>query len=228
MVPEKECILTWAQRFGSMVGPPPGPSLFLLSRFLLYLCLSFFLGLARQNLIESDYILTYVLLLVQAIRDHEYMGRFSGQRHDPFKVSSERAQDRWLLDQLITDRKGKLVRHFEYLKKTSVAAGPWESGRGSMRPIGGTRGEAFRRAFASRVAGGIVGAAFLIGPMWLLVLRQDIYLQLGVTTGCILAFSLVMVVALKTLEAVFAATLAYAAVLMVFVGVVMQSSGGDS
>lgn len=48
---------------------------------------------------------------VQAVRDHEYMGHFSGQRDDPFRVSSERFQERWLLDKLM-DRKGQMVQNF--------------------------------------------------------------------------------------------------------------------
>lgn len=159
------------------------------------------------------------------------MGRFSGQRHDPFRVSSERFQERELLEKLLGTEKLKVVGNFCWLKDTASATGPWEEpwkDKGEMRPIGGTRGEAFRRALWSRVAGALVGAAFLIGPMWPLVLKQDIYLQLGVTTGCIVAFGSVMVFALGTLDAVFAATLAYAAVLMVFVGVVMQSLSASS
>lgn len=57
--------------------------------------------------------------------------------------------------------------------------------------------------------------------MWLLVLKQELYIQLGVTTGCVSAFGLLMAWYLATLEAVFASTLAYSAVLMVFVGVMM-------
>lgn len=48
-------------------------------------------------------------------------------------------------------------------------------------------------------------------------------MQLGATTGCIFTFGFVMVVSVDTLEAVCAATLEYAAVLIVFVSVVMQS-----
>lgn len=120
-----------------------------------------------------------------------------------------------------------LTRHCS-LKPLAMATGPWEDGNGAMQPIGGTRGERLRRALWSRVTGALVGAAFLVGPMWLLALKQEIYLQLGVTTGCIVAFGLVMVVSLNTLDAVFAATLAYAAVLMVFVGVVAQGLGGNT
>lgn len=117
----------------------------------------------------------------------------------------------------------KSMRHFDWRKDAAIPTGPWEDGDGLMRPIGGTRGEAFRHAFWSRAAGALVGAAFLVCPMWALALEQDIYVQLGATTGCIFAFGLVMVVSVDTLEAVFAATLAYAAVLIVFVSVVMQN-----
>lgn len=168
------------------------------------------------------YLSHQLLSTVQAVRDHEYMGRFSGQRHDPFRVSGERFQERWLLKKLMRHKTPML--HFNWFKDAAIPTGPWEDGEDLMRPIGGTRGEAFRHALWSRASGALVAAAFLVGPMWALALEQNIYLQLGVTTGCIFAFGLVMVVAVGTLEAVlFAATLAYAAVLMVFVGVVMQS-----
>lgn len=150
------------------------------------------------------------------------MGKFSGQRHDPFRVSGERFQEKWLLRKLMHE-KLKPMSSFNWRKQAAKPTGPWEDGEGLMRPIGGTRGEAFRHALWSRAFGALAAAAFLVGPMWALALKQNIYLQLGVTTGCIFAFGLVMVVAVSTLEAVFAATLAYAAVLMVFVGVVMQS-----
>ena len=55
--------------------------------------------------------------------------------------------------------------------------------------------------------------------MWGLVLNREVYFHLGLTTGCVLAFGFLMAWYLNTLEAVFAATLAYAAVLIVVVGV---------
>lgn len=154
------------------------------------------------------------------------MGRFASSSTDPFRVCHSRAADNWLLDKYITQAHAKFISSYLWLKPAARATGRWESSKGAMRPIGGTRGEAFRRANLTRAGGALLAAGFLIGPMWALVLRQEVYLQLGVVTGCIAAFGAVMVVALETLEAVFAATLAYAAVLMVFVGVVMQSLGG--
>ncbi|PSR98977.1 hypothetical protein BD289DRAFT_361612, partial [Coniella lustricola] len=175
-----------------------------------------------------EYDLTYacfnVPLIVQAVRDHEYMCQFSEERNDPFKISSERSLDRQMLYQAMR-HKLKPLGLFQYLKPTATPTGPWEDGQGEIRPMVGTRGEYFRRALWSRLAGALIGAVFLIGPMWLLVLEQNIFLQLGVVTGCIVIFGLLMVVWLDMLDAVFAATLAYAAVLMVFVGVVMQNLG---
>ncbi|KAK2599809.1 hypothetical protein N8I77_011532 [Diaporthe amygdali] len=159
---------------------------------------------------------------VQAVRDHEYIARFRGQRHDPFRVSSERFQEKILLDR-VGMRCGKIVDDLQHLQPGALATGPWEDGESVMRPIGGIRGEALRWALWLRIASTLIGIGFLIGPMWGLVLNQNVYLQLGVTTGCVVVFGLVMVAALPTLEAVFAATLAYAAVLMVFVGVVMAA-----
>lgn len=162
---------------------------------------------------------------VQAFRDLQYMGRFTSPSTDPFRVCSSRGADRDLLDRYISHHHRRYIHFYHWLKPTARAAGPWESDDGMIRPIGGTRGEAFRRANLTRAGGALLAAAFLVGPMWGLVLRQEVYLQLEVVTGCIVAFGAVMVLALETLEAVFAATLAYAAVLMVFVGVVMARLG---
>ena len=176
---------------------------------------------------------------VQAVQDHEYMAKFSRQHNDPFIASSEHSHDDILLfDAMI--RKDKTVSNLGnpsdpdnlvYLKESATPTGPWEtrSRHRGARPIASTRAEALRRALWSRIGGACVGGVFLIGPMWLLVLKQELYLQLGVTTGCVSAFGLLMACYLDTLEAVFAATLGYAAVLMVFVGVVMGnvSSSGD-
>jgi len=178
---------------------------------------------------------------VQAIQDHEYMAKFSRQRDDPFIASSERSHDNNLLQRAMNYR-GKTAsdlgdpsdpENLVHLKMSATPTGPWEvpsAGRGAL-PIANTRTEVVRRALWSRIGGACIGGAFLIGPMWLLVLKQELYLQLGATTGCVSAFGLLMAWYQGTLEAVFAATLEYAAVLMVFVGVVMgnvSSSRGGS
>lgn len=97
------------------------------------------------------------------------------------------------------------------LKLGACAAGRWESDDREIRPVGRARGEPF--------GGALLAAGFLIGPISALVLRQEVCLQLKVVTGCNFAFGAVMLLALETLEAVFAA------VLMVFVGVLMARLG---
>lgn len=161
---------------------------------------------------------------VQAVRDHEYMGQFTGQSHDPFRVSSRRFEDRNLLN-LVANRLGKTVADLKHLQPEALATGPWEDGKRMIRPSQDwRRGDAFVRNVLSRVVSTLVAVLFLIGPMWYLVLNQDILLQLIATTGCVMLFGGLMAVTLSTLEAIFAATLAYAAVLMVFVGAVMDGA----
>lgn len=61
--------------------------------------------------------------------------------------------------------------------------------------------------------------------MWLLVLKRGVYFQLGFTTGCVSVFALMVAWIATTADVVFSASLAYAAVLMVFIGVMMQEQG---
>ncbi|PIG82040.1 hypothetical protein AARAC_000143 [Aspergillus arachidicola] len=162
---------------------------------------------------------------VQAVQDHEYMARYSGKRNDPFIASSERVHDNYLLMREMA-RYGKTASDMEAFKERATPTGLWETGEGGAQPIGATRTETLKKGLWSRIAGALVGGAFLVGPMWLLALKQELYLQLGVTTGCVSLFGLLMAWYLSSLEAVFAASLAYAAVLMVFIGVMIQEKGG--
>lgn len=153
------------------------------------------------------------------------MAKHSGKRNDPFIASSERLHDHYILEREMT-RQGKIPDDFEALKATAILTGPWEKGnRAGAQPIYATRAETMKRGLFSRLAGALVGGAFLIGPMWLLALERDLYFQLGFTTGFVSAFGLLMAWYLNTLESVFAASIAYAAVLMVFIGVIMQEAG---
>jgi hypothetical protein len=158
------------------------------------------------------------------------MAKFSGQRKDPFIASSERSQDNSLLQRAINYH-SKFVNRYDHhdpnnlidLISSAAVTGPWEDLRQDWNgdAIANTRAEVNRRARWSRIGGACVGGGFLIAPMWLLVLKQELYIQLGVTTGCVSTFGLLMAWYLPTLEAVFASTLAYSAVLMVFVGAIM-------
>lgn len=63
-----------------------------------------------------------------------------------------------------------------------------------------------------------VGAALLLGPMWLMVLHNTLYTGLITTTVCVAVFGLVVVSRLDKPMDVLSATAAYAAVLVILVG----------
>lgn len=160
--------------------------------------------------------------IVQAVQDHDFMAKFSQQRGDPFIASSERLHDHILLSNAV-DNKSQTPRDVNELKRHAIPTGPWEK-KGEnhgVKTIANSRSEMWRRAFISRLSGALIGGAFLVGPMWLLALKRDVFVHLGVTTGCVAGFGCLMAWYLSTLEAVFVTTLAYSAVLVVFVGVVI-------
>lgn len=69
-----------------------------------------------------------------------------------------------------------------------------------------------------------VGAALLLGPMWLMVLHNTLYTGLITTTVCVAVFGLVVASRLDKPMDVFSATAAYAAVFVVFMGLTTESS----
>lgn len=125
-------------------------------------------------------------------------------------------------------------RHREWIErllKVSIPTGPWETGDSkssskSASALVNTRTASAKIAFWERVGAAGIGGAFLIGPMWILALERNLFVHLGVATACVTAFGLSCSFYLKTVDGVFAATLAYAAVIMVFVGVVLEEAGG--
>ncbi|KAF3074906.1 hypothetical protein CFAM422_002666 [Trichoderma lentiforme] len=152
---------------------------------------------------------------------------FYNSPDDPFIASSARVHDDIYLKSAITLH-GKEAADIAPVE-TAISTGPWEDRhRQSAKSIANTRGETQKKAFLSRIGGTVVGGAFLIFPMWLMVLKQEIYLSLGVTTSCAAAFGLLMALSIGSLDAVFAAIFAYAAILMVFVGVMMQNTSSST
>lgn len=165
---------------------------------------------------------------VQAVRDYEYMKKFSGQTYDPFIVSSERYHERELLVEAL-DINGLDLFTTARKKEEAIPTGPWEkySPKGQVL-IGGTRpdaeAEALYKAFWRRMAGAVLGGAFLVGPMWLFILHRNLVFLLGGTTVCVFLFRALTTFLVNSPGDVFTATLAYAAVLMVFVGVTIEES----
>lgn len=163
---------------------------------------------------------------MQAVQDQEYMAKFSQQSNDPFIASQEREHDGYLLLDALT-REGITPSNLNEHKTYAIPTGPWERcapGQGAQ-PIVGTRSESLKRAALSRISAALVAAVFLVGPMWVLVLHQEVFFQLGFTTACVLAFGMLVAWYLDTVDKVFSVTLAYAAVLMVFIGVIMEQDG---
>lgn len=116
------------------------------------------------------------------------------------------------------------------LRKASIPTGPWEvfNNANPYQPsptLVNTRTMSAKKAFWTRVGAAAIGATFLIAPMWVLALQRNFYIHLGVATGCISAFGLLVSLYLESVDNVFAATLAYAAVIMVFVGIVIEEIG---
>lgn len=200
--------------------------------------------------ITSIFVHYYTLtsqIIAQAVRDYDFMTTALQNPLDAFVISSEMA-----LDRVILQTKGSenriLMKHIctrpeeeipyvptrrdldasFHVPDEVIHTGPWEkvSINGRVKPTGGTRGSNVRsilkRAFWWRLGAAPVGAAFLIGPLWFLSLRKELYLQLGATTGFMLGFAFITAFFVEKADQVFAGTLAYAAVLMVFVGVTLD------
>lgn len=147
------------------------------------------------------------------MRDYDYMAQCSKKPRDYFLATGERHVDRYIIKRVIKQSIGGLDR-LEHLELIS----PDEHWDDDGRPIGDTRGTMSFQDFRGRVFLGSVGAVLLLGPMWLMVLHKTLYTGLVTTTVCVAVFGIVAVFRLDKPIDVFSATAAYAAVLVVFVG----------
>lgn len=155
----------------------------------------------------------------------------TSRSHDYFIVSYERHHDKVVIRDAMEDHFAGMKNLYEKGTDYAHPSGPWEyHDKNRAEPIGGTRRESLnslsRHAFWWRLSAAFVGAGFLIGPMWLLALKQQLYLQLEATTGFVLGFGLVMTIFVDKIDQVFAGTLVYTAVLMVFVELSLQGATG--
>ncbi len=152
------------------------------------------------------------------------MGQHIWQPNDPFFVTGERFVDRMMMQSAMRDMENEA----DPLRQAE-AGRRWETARDRPKPIGGTRDgrywEMWFKGFRQRLAMAAVGAAFLIAPMWLMVLHNTLYTALVSTTVFVMVFGLVMALRLDKLMDVMSATAAYAAVLVVFVGLTTSAPG---
>jgi hypothetical protein len=145
------------------------------------------------------------------------MGQHLQLRRDPFYVSGERIIDRHMLQVAMEGRETEVDK----LRKVQIV-GRWKTGNVNPESVGGTRDDNFHRAwirgFRQRVGAAVVSGIFLLGPMWLMVMHKTRYTAFASTTVFVSVFGLMMALVLDKLMDVLLSTAAYAAVLVVFVG----------
>ncbi|ROW10731.1 hypothetical protein VPNG_05128 [Cytospora leucostoma] len=160
---------------------------------------------------------------IQALRDYDYMREYSKRPRDNFLATGERHIDRYVTRKVIK----KVLGGYDELEGVSktTPVGPWET---DSRPIGETRRSTTKALLLKeshdRLLLAIAGAVLLLGPMWLMVLHETLYTGLITTTVCVAVFGLVVVNRLEKPMDVLSATAAYAAVLVVFVGLTTDNS----
>jgi len=139
-------------------------------------------------------------------------------------VRSERNVDAAVLTAALHDIPGNkledmLWTYIEDEKRKANFVPPVEK---APRAIGGTRLATTQKQrtqlFLKRIVFSIVGGAFLVGPMWLMVLVNRQYASLISTSVFVFAAGMVAAWKLDEPIAVLSTTAAYAAVLVVFVG----------
>jgi len=157
--------------------------------------------------------------IVKAMQNYDYMNNCSQRPADPFLVTGERTIDDYVLCSIMRET---ITSEFNTKKfEQSTFIGPLE-GEEDKTPIGGLRHETNResklRDLRIRLGLAAVGAAFLVGPMWLMVLHRTLYTALVSTTVFVVLFGVIMAVSLEKGIDVLSSTAAYSAVLVVFVG----------
>ena len=155
-----------------------------------------------------------IRVIVKAIQDYDYMINCTQLPRDPFVVTGERKVDSYVIHSIV-----KAGLQPDAFGDPILVSGPWEE---DSEPIGGTRNNNVERSwiegFKERMAIAAVAGLFLIGPMWLMVLHNTLYTTLSATTAFVAAFGLIMAWFLEKPKEVMSGTAAYAAVLVVFVG----------
>lgn len=152
------------------------------------------------------------------------MGKHTRISKDPFYVTGERFIERCMLQVAMKNREND-IDPLRY----SDPVGEWEKKGIQPVPIGGTRDRIFHQAwfrdFRKRIGVAIAGGIFLIAPMWLMVLWfNTLYTSLIATTLFVALFGLLMASVLEKPIDVMSSTAAYAAVLVVFVGLTTSKS----
>ncbi|KAL7806368.1 hypothetical protein V8C44DRAFT_339025 [Trichoderma aethiopicum] len=162
---------------------------------------------------------------IAATRDNDYIRACVDRGlHDPFLIRSERMVDAAILNRELShipsDRWEKdLFLQFENEKERFNFVPPLER---EPTAIGGTRTAMTRKQwtedFLRRIVLSVVGGAFLVVPMWLMIKLNSQSASLITTTVFVFVSGIAAAYALDNAIAVISTTAAYAAVLVVFVG----------
>lgn len=154
------------------------------------------------------------------------MEKRSLQAEDPFYMSGEKWLDRNLLERIIGDNADRISNENEF-----EAIGKWEKGHSDPDRVNDTRRGNYRRnwieGFYQRLGVAAVAGIFLIVPMWLMVLHNTLWTALVSTTVFVAVFGLLAAVYLTSPMEVMSSTAAYAAVLVVFVGLITEMNSSD-
>ena len=150
------------------------------------------------------------------------MNKFSGSPRDPFLITGERLVDYYVLETILRNKSLDLEGY------SVPIPGPWEQ---DNRPIGGFRNDNLlsqqAKSFRQRIFVAALGAAFIVGPMWLMAMHNTFWTSLVSSTAFVVAFGILMAYLLHEAKEVMSSTAAYAAVLVVFVGLGMETEGSN-
>ena len=153
--------------------------------------------------------------LAKALQEYDYMTQCSSAQRDSFLVSGERKIDDYVMREVV----GVTADPIKGSDEPIPVVGPWEE---DNQPVGGTRNENVKKSwvrnFEHRLVMAAIGGTFLVGPMWLMVLHNTLYTVLASTTVFVFACGFLMSMFLEKPMEVLSCTAAYAAVLVVFVG----------
>jgi hypothetical protein len=154
---------------------------------------------------------------VQALQDYDYMLKtHQTSSIDPFRMTGERKLDRIIFDASLGDA---TQPRFDGMPVRDVRK--WDSRMGIFVPS--PIDNRYKRLF-SRLGVSAIGATFLIAPMWLMMLQGGLYLSLASTTVFVAVFGIFAASFLDEHVHVLSSTAAYAAVLVVFVGLTSEAS----
>ncbi|KAK4099030.1 hypothetical protein N658DRAFT_498843 [Parathielavia hyrcaniae] len=154
---------------------------------------------------------------VQGLQDYDYMDKCNQESSsDPFRMTGENKLDRLILDTSLGDARS---RRFDSMHVRDVRQ--WD---GHMRAIIPSRTDNQYKRLLSRLVVSAIGAGFLIGPMWLMMIQRGLHVALVSTTVFVAVFGALAAFFLDSHAHVLSSTAAYAAVLVVFVGLTSEES----